>query len=104
MSLEIEYVRLYQRNEPGSLQNIFVKNFRHNIKSRYPRKIIDSILDKHAKNFVLYTAVYDYQSELWTKDKDKPLGGATIYHPTQVKKKKLKNLREMVINSIKLIF
>ena len=38
MSLEIEYERPYQRNEPESLQTIFIKNVRFNIKSIYPQK------------------------------------------------------------------
>ena len=44
-----------------------------------------SILDKHAKMFVTYTADCEYELDFRTKDKDKPFGVATIYHPTQVK-------------------
>ena len=50
----------------------------------YPEKIFSSILDKHAKIFVPYTAECEYQLDFRSKDKDKPLGVATIYHPTQV--------------------
>ena len=85
MSLEIEYERPYQRNEPESLQNFIVKFVRYNIKSMYPEKIICSILDKRAKKFVPYTAELECQLDFRTKDKDKPLGVATIYHATQVK-------------------
>ena len=38
MSLEIEYERPYQRNEHESLQNIVLKDVRHNNKSRYLEK------------------------------------------------------------------
>ena len=38
MALEVEYERLYQRNEPESLQNIIRKYIRYNIKSMYPEK------------------------------------------------------------------
>ena len=42
-------------------------------------------LNKHAKKFALYTAECENQLDFISKDKDKPLGVATIYHPTQVK-------------------
>ena len=96
MSLEIEYERPYQRNEPESLQNIIIKDVRFNIKSRYPQKTIDSFLDKHAKIFVPYTADCEIQLDFTSKDKDKALGVATIYHPTQVKNHKIKNFEKGV--------
>ena len=51
----------------------------------YPQQIIDFILDKHRKMIVLYSAESEYQIKIRAKDKDKPLGIATIYHPTQFK-------------------
>ena len=45
----------------------------------------NSILDKHVKIFVPYTVECEYQLDFRTKDKDKPLGVATINHPTQVR-------------------
>ena len=51
----------------------------------YSEKIICSILDKHAKIFVPYTAECEYQLDFRNKGKDKPLYVATIYHPFQVK-------------------
>ena len=38
MSLEVEYERRYQRNEPESLQNFIIKYVHYNIKSMYPEK------------------------------------------------------------------
>ena len=85
MSLQVEYERPYQRNEPESLQNIIIKYVRYNIKSMYPEKIIHSILKEHAKKFVPYTSECEYQLDYRSKDKDKPLGVATIYHPDLIK-------------------
>ena len=51
MSLEIKYKTLYQRNEPGSLENIVIKNVRYDFKSLYPGKLKNFKLDKHAKSF-----------------------------------------------------
>ena len=45
MALQIEYGRLYQRNEPESLQKYIIKYARFNIKSMYPEKIIPSMID-----------------------------------------------------------
>ena len=104
MSLETEYERLYQRNEPESLQNNFIKYVRYENKSIYPQKTIDSILDQHAKIFVPYTTEYEYQLDFRSKDKDKPLGVATIYHPTQVENlEKFKIMKRKDINCMKLI-
>ena len=67
MVLEIEYERLFQRNEPESLQKFIIKFVRYNIKSTYPAKIIYSILDKYIKKFVTYTG--EFQKDLEEKCK-----------------------------------
>ena len=85
MSLEVEYGRPYQKNEPEILQNIIIKYVRYNSKSMYPEKINSSILDKHAKILEPYTVECEYQSDIRSKDKDKPWGVGNIYHPIQVK-------------------
>ena len=104
MSLEIEYERPYQRNEPESLQKCILKYDRYNIKSMYPEKINSSILDKYAKFFVPYTADCEYQLDFRCKEKDKPWRVTTTYHQTQDKNhKKSKNLRKMDIDSMKSI-
>ena len=46
MSLEVEYERPYQRNEPENLQNIILKGYFFNIRSMYPEKLIRTILLK----------------------------------------------------------
>ena len=92
MSLDKKYERHYQRNELESLQNFINKHVRYDIKSLYPEKIFSSVLNTHAEIFVLYTVDCEYYLDFRTKDKDKPLGLATMYHPTQVKNHKhLKN-------------
>ena len=53
-----------------------------------PEKKINSVLDKHARIFEHYTAECENQLDNRTKDKDKLLGLATIYHSTQVKEQK----------------
>ena len=52
MSLEVEYERPYQRNEPENLQNIILRGYFYNIRSMYPEKLIRTILLilKHQKN------------------------------------------------------
>ena len=51
-----------------------------------------------------YTADCEYQLDFRCKEKDKPWRVATIYHPTQDKNhKKLKNLRNVDIDSMKSI-
>ena len=61
----------------------------------YHKKIIASILDKHAKNDVPYTAESEYELEFRSKDKKKPWGVATIYHPTQNEKhNKIQKIQE----------
>ena len=61
MSLENEYGKPNQRNEPENLQSIFIKYVRYNIKSMYPEKTIGSVLDKQAKIFEPYTVECEYQ-------------------------------------------
>ena len=61
----------------------------------YPEKIIDSILNEHVKKFVPYSGECEYQLDYRSKDKDKPLGVATIYLPPQIKNhKKIKELEK----------
>ena len=61
MTLEKEYGRPYQRSEPESLQNIFIKKVGYNFKSKYPEKLVSFILDKHAEISVPYTAECEHQ-------------------------------------------
>ena len=46
---------------------------------------MDFFLDKHTQTFVPYSAESEYQVEIRAKYKEKPLGIATINHPTQFK-------------------
>ena len=85
MSLALEQQRLYQRNEPESLQSIFIKYVRYNNKSKYPEKIIHSILEEHVKKFVPYSGEFEYRLDYGSKDKDKPWGVATIFLDPLVK-------------------
>ena len=63
-----------------------------------------SISDKNAKTSVPYTTECEFQLDFRFKNKNKPWGVATIYHPTQNKNQiGKKNLKNMVINSIKSI-
>ena len=64
MSLEVEYKRPYQRNEPESLQNIILRGYFYNIRSMYPEKLIRTILLKHQKKFVRYAAECEYEIAL----------------------------------------
>ena len=88
MSLEIEYGRPFQRNEPESLQVIVKNYFRYNNKSMYPEKIIHSMIEENVKKFVSYSGESEYQLDFRNKDKDKPWGVATIYHPYLIKNHK----------------
>ena len=56
MSLEIEYERPYQKNEPERSQNIIIKYGYCHIKSRYPQKLLIIFSDKHDKMFIPYIA------------------------------------------------
>ena len=46
MSLEIEYERPYQRNEPESLQKNILKGYFYNIRAMHPEKLTRSIFFK----------------------------------------------------------
>ena len=93
MSLQVEYERPYQRNEPESLQNIILKGYFYNIRSMYPDKLIRTILLKHQEKFVRYVAECEYEiafrneqdNEIWENI-------FTIYLRPQVKNQK-KNKR-----------
>ena len=65
----------------------------------YSEKKLFSVLDKHAKIFVPYTAEGEYQLDFRTKDNDKPKGVATIYHPSQLKNhNKIRKLEKVGYN------
>ena len=51
MTLQREYDRPYQTNEPESSENSVTKNVYRQIKSRYPQKEFTIISDKHTKLF-----------------------------------------------------
>ena len=93
MVSEKEYGRPYQRNEPESLQNIIIKNNRYNLKSMYHEKTIHSMIDEHVKRLSPCSGECEYQLDYRSKEKDKPWGVATIYHPPLNinHEKKLKN-------------
>ena len=61
MSLEIEYERRYQKNEPESLQNFFINYVLCKIKSMYPEKLFPSMIDEHVKKFDAYSGECEYQ-------------------------------------------
>ena len=61
MSLEVEYQRPYQRNEPESLQNIILNGYFYNIRAMYPEKLIRTFLSKHQEKFIRYTAEWEYE-------------------------------------------
>ena len=80
MSLEIDYIRPYQRIEPGSLQNSILKNVPYNIKSIYLDKITQSMISERVEKIVPYSGECECQLDYRSKGKDKPWV-ATIYHP-----------------------
>ena len=63
----------------------------------------NSFLNKHAKIFVPYRTKCEHQLDYSSRDEDKPIGVATINHPTQVENHKIKNLKELVIIFMKSI-
>ena len=81
MSLEIEYERPHERNEPEILQIIIIKYIRYNDKSMYPEKEIHSLIDEHVKKFVPYSGECEYQIDYTFKNRDKPRGVAAVYDP-----------------------
>ena len=84
MALQKEYDRPHQRNEPESLQNIFIKYVRYNIKSMYPEKIFHSILEEHVEKFVPYSGECEYRVDYGNTDKNRPSGVASIYLPPEI--------------------
>ena len=94
MSLEVEYERPYQRNEPESLQNIILKGHFYNIRSMYPEKLIRKILLKHQEKFVRYVAECEYEIVLRNEQDNKIWeSNFTIYLTPQVKNhRKIKEL------------
>ena len=65
-----------------------MRDVRYKINTMCLGKRNNSVLDKHAKIFVPYTAESEYQIDFRSKNKDKPWGLATYYHPTQFKNPK----------------
>ena len=64
----------------------------------YPEKIVHSILNEHDKNVVLIVVKVNinYQLGYRSKNKDKPWGIATIYHPLLIKNlRKIKDLKKL---------
>ena len=94
MSLEVEYERPYQRNEPESLQNIILKGHFFNIRAKYPEKLIRSILLKHQEKFIRYVAECEYEIVLRNEQDNKIWeDNYSIYLPPQVKNhRKIKEL------------
>ena len=94
MSLEVEYERPYQRNEPESLQNIILKGYFYNIRVMYPEKLIRTILLKHKGKFVRYAAECEYEIAFRNEKDDKIWESTfTICLPPQVKNhRKIKEL------------
>ena len=94
MSLEVEYERPYQRNEPESLQNIILKGYFYNIRSMYPEKLIRTILLKHQEKYSRYAAECKYEIVLRNEQDNKIWeSNFTIYLPPQVKNhRKIKEL------------
>ena len=61
----------------------------------HPEKLIISIINEHVKKIVPYSGECEYQLDYRSKDKDKPLGVATVYLPPQIKNhKKIKELEK----------
>ena len=86
MSLEAEYERPYQRNEPENLQNFILKGYFYNIGSMYPEKLIRKILLKHQEKFGRYVAECEYEIAYGNKHDKKILeNDYTIYLPPKLK-------------------
>ena len=100
MSLEVEYERTYQRNEPECLQNIILKGYFFNIRSMYPEKLFRTILLKHQEKFVRYAAECKYEIVLKNKQDNKIWeNNFTIYLPPQVKNHR--KIKELEYNNYK---
>ena len=95
MTLEVEYEKPYQRNEPESLQNIILKGYFYFFRAIYPEKSIRTILLKQIK-FVRYTAECEYEIAFRNEQGNKiweSIFTIYIYIPPQVKNhRKLKEL------------
>ena len=100
MSLEVEYERPYQRNEPESLQNIILRGYFYNIRSMYPEKLIRTILLKHQKKFVRYASECEYEIVL-KNERDNKIweNNYIIYLPPQVKNHR--KIKELEYNNYK---
>ena len=94
MSLEVEYERPYQINEPESSQNITLKGCFYNIRAMYPEKLIRTTILKHKEKFVRYAAECEYEIVFRNGQKNKIWeNNFTIYLPPQVKNhRKIKEL------------
>ena len=104
MTLEVEYERPNQRNEPESLQNIILNGYFYNIRSKYPEKLITRILLKHQEKFVRYASEGEYEIVL-RNEKDKKIWEVnfSIYLPPQVKNhRKIKELEYNGYNFLKI--
>ena len=100
MSLEEEYERPYQRNEPESLQNIILKGYFYNIRSMYPEKLISTVLLKHRKKFIRYAAECEYEIVLRNEQDNKIWEvNFSIYLPPQVKNHR--KIKELEYNAYK---
>ena len=100
MSLDVEYERPYQRDEPESLQNIMLKGYFYNIKSMYPEKLIRTILLKQNEKFVRYAVECEYEIVL-RNEQDKKIweNKFTIYLPPQVRNQR--KIKELEYNNYK---
>ena len=95
MSLEVEYERPYQINEPESLQNIILKGYFYNIRAMYPEKLTRTIILKHKEKFDRYAAECEYEIVLRNGQDNKIWeNNFSIYLPPQIKNhRKIRNKR-----------
>ena len=94
MSLEVEYERPYQRNEPESFQNIILKGYFYNIRFMNPEKLFRKILLKHHEKFARYVAECEYEKAFRNEQDNKICeNNFTICLPPQIKNhRKIKEL------------
>ena len=102
MSLEIQYQRPYQRNEPEGLQNIILKGYFYNIRAMHPEKLNRSIVLKLNEKFVRYAAECEYEIAFRNEQANKIWeSNFTIYLPPQVKNhRKIKELEYITLLKI----
>ena len=101
MSLQIEYERPYQRNEPETLQNIILKVYFNNIRAMHPEKLIRTILLKHKEKFVRYATECEYEISFRNEQENKIWkSNFTIYLPPQVKNHR--QIKDLEYNGYKL--